>query len=62
MKWWTSYSSPITPSGYQSVENEFRIELKECSFVQNDNSVSSNHKNFLKTLEKGLSVDEEVCD
>ena len=68
MKWWSTLSSSIPHSnGYESVENkdkgEFRIELKQCSIFGEERAKPRNgvHNNFFKQLEKGISVDEEVC-
>ena len=68
MKWWSTLSSSLPHSnGYESVENkdkgEFRIELKQCSIFGEERAKPRNgvHNNFFKQLEKGISVDEEVC-
>ena len=68
MKWWSTLSSSIPHSnGYENVENkdkgEFRIELKQCSIFGEDRAKPRNgvQNNFFKQLEKGISVDEEVC-
>ena len=67
MKWWSSLSSPIPQSnGYETVEskdnNEFRIELKDCSTIGDDRPIPrvGQDNNFFRQLEKGISVEEEV--